>query len=354
MQTIIAQNYAIYFSEAGYLALNDLLEEKKYSKIFILVDTHTNTHCLPSFMAYVTIEASIEIIEIEPGESIKSVVTCVELWQLLTEMGADRKSLLINLGGGVVTDIGGFVAATFKRGIDFINIPTTLLGMVDAAIGGKNGIDLGHLKNQVGTITDPVMLLIDPLFLETLPKNQLRSGMAEMLKHGLIANNAYWEKFKDLSQYEFDEIIHLIRESVVIKNNIVMADSTENGIRKTLNFGHTLGHAIESHFLDKERPLLHGEAIAMGMLLESNISMRKKLLSVADYLEIKTTINDFFPPVALTTGDVNAIINLLRHDKKNEYGKIKFCLLNKIGSCVIDQDVHNDLILSAFKEYSQR
>ncbi len=172
-----------------------MIIENSYSSIFIIVDEHTNEYCLTKFLPNLAVEIPIEIIEIEAGEGIKNITTCVEIWNILSDLGADRKSVIINLGGGVITDIGGFIASTFKRGIDFINVPTTLLGMVDASIGGKNGIDLGILKNQIGVINVPALLLIDTNFLETVPQNEMRSGLAEMLKHGLIYDKKYWDQF---------------------------------------------------------------------------------------------------------------------------------------------------------------
>ena len=271
----------------------------------------------------------------------------------MTELNGDRKSLLINVGGGVITDIGGFVASTFKRGIDFIHIPTTLLAMVDASVGGKNGVDLGNLKNQIGVINIPKMLLIDTDYLSTLPQNEMRSGLAEMLKHGLIADAEYWIKFKDSSQINFAEFDTLIHRSIEIKNDIVMQDPTENGIRKALNFGHTLGHAIESYFLENEnkKTLLHGEAIAVGMILESYISWKKKLLSASEYIEIKNTINAVFENINFEDNDLKPILDLLIHDKKNEYGKIQFALLDGIGNIKINQEVENELIIKSFADY---
>ncbi|HEY0092259.1 MAG TPA: 3-dehydroquinate synthase, partial [Flavobacterium sp.] len=289
----------------------------------------------------------------ESGEAMKTISTCVEVWETLTELGGDRKSVLLNLGGGVITDLGGFVASTFKRGIDFINIPTTLLGMVDASIGGKNGVDLSNLKNQVGTITSPQMVLIDSSWLETLPKPEMRSGLAEMLKHGLIADKRYWENFIDLDKIDFADFDELIYGSVKIKNDIVMKDPTENGIRKALNFGHTLGHAIESHFLSHETriSLLHGEAVAAGMILESYISYRKSLLSHVEFIQIKKTIKNIFDDIIFEENDVNCILSLLIHDKKNEYGEIRFALLDGIGKIIIDQAAENALIKEAFSDY---
>jgi len=351
MQPILSNGYSVYFNENGYESLDVLLAERNYSAIFVLVDANTNEYCLPGFLARMATESPIEIIEVESGESVKSIETCVELWNILTELGADRKSVVINLGGGVITDLGGFVASTFKRGIDFINVPTTLLGMVDASVGGKNGVDLGNLKNQIGTINAPEMVLIDTSYLETLPKNEMRSGLAEMLKHGLIADKSYWEKFIDLSQIDFADFDALIYDSVVIKNNIVMEDMTENGIRKALNFGHTLGHAIESHFLNSGKPILHGEAIAAGMILESFISMKKNLISAAEYLRVKTTIKTIFEDLEFNENDIAGILELLIHDKKNEYGSVLFALLDGIGKITINQNVENELITEAFANY---
>lgn len=351
MQSIKANNYNVYFKENGYQSLNNLISEKKYSSLFILVDENTNEHCLSKFIPNLEVDIPIEIIEIEAGESIKNITTCVEIWSVLSDLGADRKSALINLGGGVITDIGGFIASTFKRGIDFINVPTTLLGMVDASIGGKNGVDLGTLKNQIGVINVPQLVLIDSVFLETLSQKEMRSGLAEMLKHGLIYDKKYWKEFQDLSKIDFADFDTLLYRSVEIKNEIVTQDPTENGIRKALNFGHTLGHAIESYFLESETPLLHGEAIAIGMILESHISMKKELLSKEEYYEIKSTLKSIYEEHTFTVNDIELIQKLLIHDKKNEYGKVQFALLKEIGKISLNQSVESELIVSSFADY---
>ena len=353
MQTIQANGYSIFFSESGYEALNQKLLEEKYSSIFVLVDNHSNEYCLPQFLPYLATEIAIEVIEFDSGESSKNIEICVQIWEALTELGADRKSLIINLGGGIVTDLGGFVASTFKRGIDFIHVPTTLLAMVDASVGGKNGIDLGNLKNQIGVINVPKMIIIDSTYLETLPKNELRSGLAEMLKHGLIQDRSYWKKFTDLEQLDFGDFDALIYQSILIKNKIVMQDPTEDGIRKALNFGHTLGHAIESYFLENEdkTTLLHGEAIAAGMILESFISWQKKLIEEQEYLEIKNTINHIFDRIDFDESDLEPTQELLIHDKKNEYGMIQFALLDSIGKIRINQTAEKELITAAFLNY---
>jgi 3-dehydroquinate synthase len=353
MQTIQANNYPVHFNEKGYEALNSNLKTTKYSNVFIITDSNTNEYCLHKFLPYLETDLTIEIIEFEAGEINKNIDTCIEVWKVLTDLGADRKSLVINLGGGVVTDLGGFVASTFKRGVDFINIPTTLLSMVDASVGGKTGVDLGNLKNQIGVINVPTMVLIDTQYLETVPQNELRSGLAEMLKHGLIFDKNYWEQFLDISTIDFSDLDLLIHHSVVIKNEIVMQDPTEKNIRKALNFGHTLGHAIESYFLENESKtnLLHGEAIAVGMILESYISWQKKLITEIEYRQIKITIKAIYDEVLIEENDLQPIMDLLIHDKKNEFGTIQFALIDGIGSIKINQLVENELILSAFEDY---
>ena len=353
LTTIQASNHPIYFNEKGYEALNEHLRNNKYSNLFIIVDSNTNESCLPKLLPVLETDLTIEIIEFENGEINKNIETCVEIWNVLTELGADRKSLVLNLGGGVVTDLGGFVASTFKRGIDFINIPTTLLAMVDASVGGKNGVDLGNLKNQIGVFNLPVMVLVNTEFLETLPQNEMRSGLAEMLKHGLIFDKDYWEKFLDLKELDYADFDTLIHRSVAIKNEIVTIDPTEKNIRKSLNFGHTIGHAIESYFLEnaQKTTLLHGEAIAVGMILESYIAYKKSLLTNAEYVEIKEAIKAIFDDIAFDTNDIDPILELLIHDKKNEYGSIQFALIDGIGNIKINQLVENELILEAFTDY---
>lgn len=353
MQSIKANGYSVIFNEEGYKELNKLISENNYSTLFIIVDSITNEVCLPKLLPLIETESRIEIIEFEAGESNKNIDTCIQIWNVLTELGADRKSLIINLGGGVVSDLGGFIASTFKRGIDFINIPTTLLAMVDASIGGKTGIDLESLKNQIGVINNPKLVVIDSEYLVTLPQMEMRSGLAEILKHGLIFDAFYWKQFLDLSQLDFADFDSIIYDSIKIKNEIVMQDPNEKGIRKALNFGHTLGHAIESYFLENptKKNLLHGEAIAIGMILESYISMIKKLISKEEYLEIKSTIKSIFELVNFDKSDIQSILALLIHDKKNENGKIKFVLLDGIGKFTINQEIENELITSSFEDY---
>lgn len=353
MQSIKANKYSVIFGNNGYHELNKIIAENNYSTLFIIVDSNTNEVCLPKLLPIIESESKIEIIEFEAGEINKNIETCIQIWEALTELGADRNSLIINLGGGVVTDLGGFVASTFKRGIDYINVPTTLLAMVDASIGGKTGIDLGNLKNQIGVIINPKLVVIDSEYLVTLPQIEMRSGLAEILKHGLIYKEIYWKQFLDLSQLDYADFDSIIYDSIKIKNEIVMQDPNEKGIRKALNFGHTLGHAIESYFLENKtkKNLLHGEAIAIGMVLESFISMKKGLISSRDYLEIKTTIKSIYEEIIFEKNDIQSILDLLIHDKKNDNGRIKFVLLDGIGNFTINQEVDNEVIKDSFENY---
>ena len=354
MTSITTQDYSIHFNDIGYKTLNAHLKTSNYSKIFLLADENTNTDCVPFFLANIDTDITYEIFEIESGEDQKNLDICLGLWEGLSEYGADRKSLLINIGGGVITDLGGFVASTFRRGISFINIPTSLLAMVDASIGGKNGIDLGHLKNQIGVINTGEMVVIDTKFLSTLPENQIRSGLAEMFKHGLIASEAYWNKLKDLSKLGLDDLNTLIYESIIIKKDIVEQDPNEENLRKTLNFGHTLGHAIESYFLNNaDKPdILHGEAVVIGMILASYISTKTTGFSEVSNQDIKSTLLNIFDKVLFDKSDYAPIIDLLKYDKKNEHGDINFVLLKSIGMCQINCKVDNDLIIEAFNFYA--
>ena len=355
MNSIETKAYKVHFNSKGYDELNHYIDINNFSKIFILVDANTHEHCLPAFMSDLQTSISIEIIEIEAGEHFKTIDTCVGVWNALSELNADRKCLLLNLGGGVVTDLGGFIASTFKRGIKYINVPTSLLAMVDASVGGKTGVDLGPLKNQIGVINSGDIVLIDTSFLNTLPQNQLKSGLAEMLKHGLIKDREYFETLTDLSKLTLNDLDGLIHESIVIKKNIVTEDPNEQGIRKHLNFGHTLGHAIESYFLKSENknPLLHGEAIVIGMILECFLSVKLLGFSEADLISITDAFNTIYKPVTFEDDDYAPIIEFLKYDKKNEHGNINFVLLEAIGQPKIDCLVSNELIIDSFHFYNK-
>ncbi len=350
---IQSANYIVGFGIDYYSTLSQLINDKKYSKIVLLVDENTAKHCLNYVLQWLAVEVTFEIIEIEQGEENKTIETCTAVWESLVELNIDRKALLINVGGGMVCDLGGFVAATYKRGIDFVNIPTSLLAMVDASVGTKTGVNLGGLKNMVGSFSQPQMVLIDTAFLETLPGNQMRSGLAEMFKHGLIADASYWNQLKNLGELTTEDLLLLIYHSVSIKNEIVLQDPLEKNVRKLLNFGHTLGHVLEtySHSGKGIQPLLHGEAIAIGMILEAFISYKKNLLTKKSYLEIKETLNLMFESIVFTENDIEICTHLLIHDKKNVNGMVQFTLLTDIGSGVINEIVESELINEAFNDY---
>lgn len=348
MQSIITSSYAVHFNQNAYDSLNEYLAARNYSKVFVLVDENTKELCLPHFQENLDQDIAFTLLEITSGENNKNIESCVHVWEALSENDADRKSLLINLGGGVLTDLGGFVASTFKRGIDFINVPTTLLAMVDASVGGKTGVDLGPLKNQIGVINQPQMVLINTPFLRTLEERQLQSGFAEMLKHGLIRSAEYWEHLKSVS--DFDDMDQLVQTSVEIKNKVVLEDPTEQNLRKILNFGHTLGHAIESYFLESNghETLLHGEAIAIGMIMEAYLSSRLTGLSKNETEDVKSVFLARYPKPNFSEQDMDGILKLLKFDKKNSHGNINFVLLKAIGQPEIDIKVPDHLFRDAF------
>lgn len=353
MTSILSNNYFVHFSKSGYKKIEGFLENFKPSKCFILVDENTRNYCLDSFIAKLSKQYQFEIIEIQSGESFKNLETCNFLWNNLTDLGADRKSLLINLGGGVITDMGGFTASTFKRGISFINIPTTLLSMVDASVGGKTGVDLGVLKNQIGLFSDPEMVLIDPIYLETLPSRELLSGLAEIIKYGLTYDIQLWDEIKTFKSLTISNITPLIYISVAIKNEIVSEDPKENGLRKILNFGHTLGHAIESYFLEskEKESLTHGEAIAAGMVMELYLSHIKFNFPLNLVEEVKSKIQSLFGKIEISSSDFDNIINLLIHDKKNISGNVNFVLLKSFENCELNCTVENSLLIDVLNYY---
>ena len=355
MNTLDCLDYTIYFGEDSYQALNDYLEknEKNLSKIFILTDENTNEHCLPILLANSAL-GEVEIIEIESGEQNKNIETCVQLWETLAELGADRNSLLINLGGGVITDMGGFVATTFKRGIRYINVPTTLLSQVDASVGGKTGVDLGNLKNEVGVFSYPELILIDTQYLNSLDNRQLKSGFAEMLKHGLIMDKLHWETLLySFETLDFDQLGNLIYDSVSIKKKVVEADPKEMGLRKILNFGHTIGHAVESTLLGTENEILHGEAIVLGMITEAYLSHKVSGLSEDEMNTIKQELNRIYPKIDTSVLNFDTVMKYMEHDKKNVKGEVKFSLLSSIGKCQFNCVCTLQMIQESFDFYNQ-
>lgn len=350
MNTLQSIGYPIYFENA-LTELADFIRRGKYSKFFVLTDEHTGEHCLPILQEYLKDFDHYDLIGITSGEENKNIDFCAGIWKMLIDFGADRNSLLINLGGGVISDIGGFAASTYKRGIDFVHVPTTLLSQVDASVGGKTGIDLDNIKNIIGTFTQPKAVFIEHQFLQTLPPRQILSGLAEMLKHGLIADKTYWNdlKYSDLGKPSAALVYH----SVEIKNKVVIEDPHEKGIRKSLNFGHTVGHAIETYSLmNDENPLTHGEAIAAGMICEAKLSVMKAGLSEAELNEIVEVINGLYPKYTFTRDIYETLYSIMLKDKKNQSGRINASLLTKIGHCRIDNICTEDELYASLDYYS--
>ncbi|MGK7396289.1 MAG: 3-dehydroquinate synthase [Candidatus Cyclobacteriaceae bacterium M3_2C_046] len=329
--------------------LSDYLWGHNYSKIAVLVDENTQQHCLPLLGSSVP---EAEVYAIPSGEENKNLTTCSMIWQFMTDQQMDRKSILINLGGGVIGDMGGFCAATYKRGIDFINLPTTLLAQVDASIGGKLGIDFSGFKNHIGVFQEPQRVIIQADFLKTLPERELRSGYAEVIKHSLIADRNYWPR---LTQNSFNQQPwkEHIAHSIQVKQQVVDQDPKEKGLRKILNFGHTIGHAVESYFLAQPtQKLLHGEAIAIGMICESFLSVKKCGLDQAEMTEITHYLLQVYGKMALNPASFQEILLLTLQDKKNMGGKVKAALLNRIGEAVFDVEIDQQDIIAGLDYYN--
>ena len=351
MNSIKAISYPVHFQDKGYNLLSNLIAENNYSTLFILVDENTFKYCYPKFIPNLQTDKRIEVIEIESGEINKNLETCIGVWNAITELGGDRKSLIITLGGGVITDLGGFVASCFKRGIDFINIPTTLLSMVDASVGGKTGVDLGVLKNQIGLFANPEMVLVDTDYLTTVSEREIKSGTAEIIKYGITYDITLFNEIKNNKDLKIEDLIF---RSIEIKNEVVLKDPTEQNIRKILNFGHTLGHAIESFYLesDDKESLTHGEAIAIGMVCESYMSSKILNFPIKNVVEIKKVILSIYNKTDLLIEDFSGILELLKHDKKNVKGRVNFVLLNDYEDYKLDCEVSNDLIIESMKFYN--
>jgi 3-dehydroquinate synthase len=337
-----------------YSSLTEKINSGNFSSIFILVDENTEKFCLDIFLKKSKIETFNQI-NILSGESNKNIESCISIWDQLNSFKADRKSLLINLGGGVLTDIGGFAASTYLRGINFINIPTTLLGMVDAAHGGKTGIDFKLLKNQIGVFNEPLEVLLDNEYLKTLSNDEYINGYAEVVKHSLLTNKSNLN-FKSLIKLDlFNDSEHIINSYSQIKNEIVESDKYESNIRKVLNLGHTIGHAVESysHISKKITDLKHGEAIVIGIITELYISHKKFDFPLKDVVSVKEHLKKYFSLMSLQEDDIMNIYDLMVYDKKNEGSKINFVLLKEIGKPMIDQIVNKDLFKESFVFYNE-
>ena len=348
MKEIIQKDYEIFFGTEVLEKLAEILINKEYSKVFVLMDSNTHIHCWPILKPYLV---NFEPIVIPAGEANKTLKYAEFIWAKFQDMFADRKAVLINLGGGVISDLGGFCAATYKRGIDFINIPTSLLSMVDASIGGKLGVDFNAFKNVIGVFQHPKYIFINPQFLETLPEEEKRNGLAELCKHALIDNKSLFEKLATIHKQDWESTNALIFQSLKIKVAIVKKDPLEKHLRKSLNFGHTIGHAIETcSLLNDKTPLKHGEAIAIGMICEAYISKSIQGLSTSDLQKITTYFMERFPKYQ---GKLNskALIEVMKNDKKNSEGLINFTLIKKIGKAKINVNCHDDLIEKSLDYY---
>jgi 3-dehydroquinate synthase len=348
MKTISLSDYQIYLGNIR-TTLPPLLQAYAGHTIFILVDTHTALHCLPAVWECIPDNTPRHTISIPAGEQHKNIDTCATIWSALLRHEADRHTLLINLGGGVIGDMGGFCAATYKRGIDFIQIPTTLLAQVDASVGGKLGIDFGGIKNSIGAFRNPRAVCIDTDFLHTLDPRERLSGWAEVLKHALIADAGMWTKLLQ-DELPIDEVVY---RSLQIKQGIVEADPYEKGIRKALNFGHTVGHAIEALLLDTPQPLRHGEAIAVGMIAEAYLSVQYAGLDALALEDLTKNILRYYALPKIATSHFDALIALMYNDKKNTRKDINFTLLKALGHAETDYHCSEKAIADSLSYYNQ-
>ena len=339
---------AILYTHDIIPTLDACLRNKKYDRIFLLDDTVTHVHCLPLLSAWVE-ERGVQVLTMEAGDVAKNLDTLSSIWQQLTEKGASRHSLLINLGGGVVTDLGGFAAATFKRGIDFINIPTTLLSMVDAAVGGKTGINFAGLKNEIGAFRSAVDVIVDTTFLRTLDNENICSGYAEMLKHALLHNAAMWAEHleQDLQHPDYEALARLVQQSIEVKERIVGEDPHEKGLRKALNLGHTFGHAFESLALSQGHPVLHGYAVAWGIVCELYLSSVLLGFPSAHFHPTVRFVRETYGQFSFTCKDYGRLLDYIRHDKKNVGGQVNFTLLKDIGQIRLDCHASREQICEA-------
>ncbi|NJL12171.1 MAG: 3-dehydroquinate synthase [Microscillaceae bacterium] len=344
-------------------ALGQWIQHQAYSQIWVLTDENTDRHCWPRLQPF--LPDSARRLCIASGEAQKNLSTCTYLWQQLTEAEADRSALWLNLGGGVIGDMGGFCAATYKRGIDFVQIPTTLLAQVDASVGGKLGVDFQGFKNHVGLFALPQRVVIEPAFLQTLPFDELRAGFAEIIKHCLIRDVAQWNNLQKMygadfwkaaqnGQLDVERLRPLVLHSVALKAEVVAKDPREQGLRKILNFGHTLGHALESYLLSfPHRQVRHGEAVAAGLWAEAWLSQSKTGFKTSEFTQIATYLRILYPKILWEEEEEMQVAALTRQDKKNQAGQIKACLLEKIGQARYDVPLSLEEVASALRAYRE-
>lgn len=351
MATIKFTTYSISIGDKSFDALNTFLKKNKYSNYYIICDEHTFEFCLPTVLFHAPLLNDAEIIELESGEDKKTLETCLQVWGALTDTGADKKSLIINLGGGVISDLGGFVASTFKRGIDCINIPTTLLSMVDASVGGKTGVDFEGIKNHIGTTAEPKGVFVNPTFLQTLSERQIKNGFAEIIKIALIADASFWKEIKKLNTISEFSSEKIITKAIELKNSIVKKDLHETNLRKSLNFGHNIGHALESALIKQNKDILHGEAIAAGMIMECEITQSLKRISAKEQKEITDYIRSIYKNIKITKETETQLLQYILHDKKNEGDDLCFSLPKGIGDYELYCGVDIQTIKTAITNY---
>ena len=350
MPSLQLEHYDIQIGPIGTDHLQ-WLQEQQFAGIAVLTDSNTNRYCLP-LLKELLAPVHPAFIEVPAGEPHKTLDTCQMIWEALFQAGAGRNWCVLNLGGGVIGDMGGFCAGTYKRGIDFIQVPTTLLSQVDASVGGKLGIDFFGVKNSIGLFRDPRAVWADPRFFQTLSARELRSGFAEIIKHALIADEQQWNDLQTITQLETVDWADWVARSVAIKQQIVAQDPLEKGLRKALNFGHTIGHAVESYFLETDKPLLHGEAIAIGMICESWLSAEILGLSEAELSAITAFFLKWYGHRALPLDKTEQLLATMRQDKKNEDSRINFSLVPAIGKVEVNQTATIDLIQRSLAFYN--
>jgi 3-dehydroquinate synthase len=350
MKKFASKDYMIFISRGEPKELTEIIPHQAYSQVFVLVDEYSEMYCLPMLLQTL---GDFTTIRIPAGEQHKQPETVSYIWKQLLEAHADRDALLINLGGGVICDMGGFAASTYKRGIHFIHIPTTLLAMVDAAVGGKQGINIGAVKNPVGVFAHPKMILINPVFIRSLPERELLSGFAEVAKTALVGDKKFWKQLQQINDVHQSDAYELIKKSLRVKKNVVDKDPKERGRRKVLNFGHTIGHAVESYSLQNDStPLLHGEAIAAGMVCEAYLSHVEAGFGKKDLLRLTQFVGRHFGKYEQMPA-VDKLESFLLNDKKNRGGEIIFTLLKEPGAPVINNPCTLMQVTEALNYYQQ-
>lgn len=353
MKKIANAGSAVVIGTDTFRALNNFIKKGNYTSFVILCDEHTVQHCLPVLVVHCEALRSAELIELESGEMQKNLETCVQVWSALQDMQVDKNTLIVNLGGGVITDLGGFVASVYKRGLDFVNIPTTLLAMVDASVGGKNGVDLNTIKNQIGTITLPKLVVVNPVFLQTLDERQIRNGIAEIVKVAMIRDEVFFKKlslFRSSRSFINEETI--VR-AVQLKQEVVKKDPYEQHLRKCLNFGHSIGHALESACLEEGRDVLHGEAIVAGMVMETYVAFCMKRCSKVTLRAVEKMALKYYAGIPLPDSIITRMKTHIRHDKKNVNGMCWFAIAAAPGQFGMMEMSDLTLIDKAAAHYTQ-